>query len=660
MGDLAALSRDGDVAVITIDNPPVNALGAALVNALGDAIAEVERDPAIKAAVLIGGGRTFIAGADIREFQASIEKGGSGDPGLNPVLNRIEDCRKPIVAAIHGSALGGGLETAMACHYRVAVASAQVGQPEVQLGLIPGAGGTQRLPRLAGVAASLTMCTAGAPRSAGDALRLGIIDEIVDGDLRTAAVAYARARIADGPRPTRERNEKLGAADPALFETARRDAAKASRNQPAPLMAIDAIEAATRLPFAEGLAFEGELFRKALFSPQAKGLIHAFFGEREVARIPFAKDAPLLPVRMAAVVGAGTMGGGIAMALANAGIPVLLREADEAALDRGMNNIRRNYSGAVAKGRMKQEQMDQRLALITPVLSYERFGEADLIIEAVFEKLDVKRAVFTELDRVARPDAILATNTSTLDIDEVAAVTSRPANVIGMHFFSPANIMKMLEVVRGRETSDPTLMTVMATGKRLGKIAVLAGNCAGFIANRVYFAGQRHAELLVEMGAAPEDVDSALYEFGMAMGPLATDDLIGLDVCRDIRAELSRRGTLPAESHIEDRLLEAGRRGQKSGAGWYRYDENRRAQPDPQAVSIIEQHRTGSQRFTAQEIVQRVLFPMADEGARILREGHALRAVDIDMVFIHGFGFPAYRGGPMFWAESAGHVSAAD
>src|SRR5579884_990941 len=652
MSDLAAVSRDGDVAVVTIDNPPVNALGAALIQALENALEQIESDPATKAAVLIGAGRNFIAGADIREFQTMIEKGGSGDPRLNPLLNRIENCSKPVVAAIHGSALGGGLETAMACHYRVAAATAQVGQPEVKIGLIPGAGGTQRLPRLAGVHEALAMCASGAPRSAAEAHRLGIIDEIVEGDLREAAVSYARARIADGPRPTRDR--ELASVDPAVFEAARRNAAKNSRNQAAPLMAIEAIEAGTRLPFAEALAHESELFRKALFSPQAKALIYAFFGEREVARIPFAKDAPVLPVRTAAVIGAGTMGSGIAMALANAGIPVLLREADQAALDRGMNTIRRNYTAGVAKGRMSQEDADRRIALITPILSYDHLKEADLVIEAVFENLDVKRTVFRELDRAARADAILATNTSTLDIDEIAAVTSRPASVIGMHFFSPANIMRMLEVVRGRATSDSTLMTVMATGKRLGKIAVLAGNCAGFIANRVYFAGQREAERLVAEGAAPEEVDSALYDFGMAMGPLATDDLIGLDVCRDIRAELSRRGTLPPEERIEDRLLEAGRSGQKSGSGWYRYDENRRPHPDPEAMKIIEQHRTGSARLSPEEIVDRVLSPMAREGALILKEGNALRPVDIDMVFIHGFGFPAYRGGPMFRAANAG------
>ena len=656
MADLAGISRDGDVAIITIDNPPVNALGSALIGALNRAIGTAEIDHEVRAIVLIGSGRTFIAGADIREFQEMIDAGAGGDPGLNPLLERIENCPKPVIAAIHGSALGGGLETAMACHYRVAAPGAQIGQPEVKLGLIPGAGGTQRLPRLAGVGEALAMCTTGAPRSAADALAMGILDRIIEDDLRTGAIEFARARIADGPRPTRAR--ALAAVDPSVFETARREAARRDRNQIAPQLAIESIENATRLPFDKALAREAELFLRALFSPQAKALIRTFFGEREVARIPFAKDAPVLPVRAAAVVGAGTMGSGIATAMASAGIPVLLREADQAALDRGMNAIRRNYASAVSKGRLTQAAADQRIALITPVLSYDRFGEADLIVEAVFENMGVKKAVFAELERVARPDAILATNTSTLDIDEIASATSRPANVMGMHFFSPAHIMRMLEVVRGRITSDTTLMTVMAVGKRLGKIAVLAGNCAGFIANRVYFAGQREAERSVELGAGPRAIDGALYDFGLAMGPIATDDLIGLDVCRDIRAELSRRGTLPAGGSLEDRLLEAGRRGQKSGAGWYRYDENRRPQPDPEADRIIEEYRRelgiAPREFTAAEMVERFLYPMVNEGARLLEEGHALRAVDIDMVFIHGFGFPAWRGGPMFYADSIG------
>ena len=661
MADLAGISHDGDIAIITIDNPPVNALGRALIRALNQAIGTAESDQEVRAILLIGSGRAFIAGADIREFQEMIEAGG-GDPGLNPLLARIENCAKPVIAAIHGSALGGGLETAMACHYRVAAPGAQVGQPEVKLGLIPGAGGTQRLPRLAGIPEALAMCTTGTPCSAREALARGIIDQIIDGDLKTGAVEFARAHIAAGPRPTRARN--VAPVDPSVFETARREAARRDRNQIAPQLAIDSIENSTRLPFDEALAREAEFFHRALFSPQAKALIRTFFGEREVARIPFAKDAPVLPVRTAAVVGAGTMGSGIATAMASAGISVLLREADQAALDRGMNAIRRNYASAVSKGRLTGQAAEERMTLITPVLSYDRFTEADLIVEAAFENMAVKKAIFAELDRVARPDTILATNTSTLDIDEIASVTTRPASVIGMHFFSPAHIMRMLEVVRGGATSTTTLMTVMTVGKRLGKIAVLAGNCAGFIANRVYFAGQREAGRTVELGAAPQAVDAALYDFGMAMGPLSTDDLIGLDVCRDIRAELSHRGTLPSGTSIEDRLLEAGRRGQKSGAGWYRYDENRRSHPDPEADRIIDEYRSklgiAPREFTPAEMVERFIYPMVNEGARLLEEGHALRAVDIDMVFIYGFGFPAWRGGPMFYADSIGLAQVRD
>src|SRR6185312_8071341 len=518
MSELVLIGLHGDAAVITINNPPVNALSPGVPEGIDAAIRTLEADARVKAIVLIGGGKTFIAGADIREFGKLTASGNRArGPALNPVLNRIEMCVKPVIAAIHGTALGGGLETAIACHYRVAVETALVGQPEVKLGLIPGAGGTQRLPRLAGVAQAVEMCVQGEPVGAREALELGIVDEIVDGDLLEGAVAFAM-KIAEAPRRTRDWNDKLNdhEANAIVFDAARNSARKKQRNRIAPLAAIDAIEAATKLPFEEGLAREAELFQKCLFSDQSKALIHVFFGEREVTKIPdIPKDTPLIPVKQVAVIGAGTMGGGIAMTFANAGFPVLLKEADPAALDRGVTAIRGNYANSVKKGRWTQSAVEERIARIEPVLDYARFGDADLIVEAVFEGMDLKKRVFTELDRVANPGAVLATNTSTLDIDEIASATSRPEMVVGTHFFSPANVMRLLEVVRGSASAKPVLATVMALAKKLGKIGVLVGNCRGFAGNRMFGPYRREAQFLVEEGASPEAVDQALYDFGM-------------------------------------------------------------------------------------------------------------------------------------------------
>ena len=445
-----------------------------------------------------------------------------------------------MVAAIHGTALGGGLETAMACHYRVAVPSAQVGQPEVKLGIIPGAAGTQRLPRLAGVAKAVEMCAAGDPIGAADALQSGIVDQIVEGDLLPGALAFARAKADTPPRRTRDLNDKLGTAqaNAPIFAAARENARKKQRNLIAPLAAIDAIEAATQLPFEEGVKREAELFQECLFSDQSKALIHVFFGERDVAKIPgIPKDIAQIPVSKVAIVGAGTMGGGIAMVFANAGIPVLLKETDQAALDRGLATIRKNYVNSVKKGRFTEQAMEQRMARIRPTLAYDGFGEADMVVEAVFENMALKKQVFAELDKIAKPGAILATNTSTLNVDEIAAVTSRPQMVIGTHFFSPANVMRLLEVVRGKATSAEVIATAMALSKKLGKVGVLVGNCHGFVGNRMFFPYHREAVFLVEEGATPEAVDQALYNFGMAMGPLAVSDLAGLDVGWRIRKE---------------------------------------------------------------------------------------------------------------------------
>src|SRR5579872_3858438 len=537
MSELVLTSRDGDLGVITINNPPVNALSPGVPEGIQAGIAEFEADDSIKAIILIGGGRTFIAGADIKEF-GKITSGGDRKrgPGLNAVLETVENASKPVIAAIHGTALGGGLETAMGCHYRVAVASAQVGQPEVKLGIIPGAGGTQRLPRLAGIAKAAEMCAGGDPISALEAQHHGIIDRIVDGDLLEGAIAFARELEARGelrPFRTRDRNAKLGTPEEnsPIFAAARANARKKQRNMMAPLAAIDAVEAAATLPFDEGLKRESELFQDCLFSEQSKAMIHIFFGEREVAKIPdVPKETPQIPVKRAAVIGAGTMGGGIAMNFANAGIPVLLKETDQAALDRGLGIIRKNYANSVAKGRFTQSVMDQRLALIQPTLTYDGFAEADMIVEAVFEGMALKKQVFGEIDKIAKPGALLATNTSTLDIDEIASVTSRPGMVIGTHFFSPANVMRLLEIVRGKETSKEVIATCMALSKKIGKLGVLVGNCRGFVGNRMFHPYRREAQFLVEEGAAPEQVDKALYDWGMAMGPLATGDLAGLDV----------------------------------------------------------------------------------------------------------------------------------
>jgi 3-hydroxyacyl-CoA dehydrogenase len=663
MSDLVLTSQNGAIGILTVNNPPVNALSPGVPEGIVAGLEQFEKDDSVKAIVLIGGGRTFIAGADIREF-GKITSGGDRrrGPGFLGVLERMENCTKPIVAAIHGTALGGGLETAMACHYRVAVPSAQVGQPEVKLGIIPGAAGTQRLPRLAGVAKAVEMCAAGDPIGAAEAFQCGIVDQIVEGDLLTGALAFATTKIGTPPRRTCDLNGKLGneQANAPIFVAARDAARKKARNLMAPIAAIDAVEAATKLPFAEGVKREAELFQDCLFSDQSKGMIHVFFGDREVAKIPgIPKETAQIPVNKAAVVGAGTMGGGIAMVLANGGIPVLLKETDQAALDRGLATIKKNYANSVKKGRFTQEVMDQRMARIQPTLTYDGFGEVDLVIEAVFEGMALKKQIFAELDKVVRPGAILASNTSTLNIDEIASATKRPEWVIGTHFFSPANVMRLLEIVRGKATSKEVIATLMALSKKLGKVGVLVGNCRGFVGNRMFGPYRREAQFLVEEGATVEAIDNALYEYGMAMGPMATGDLAGLDVGWRIRKEFKdAENTSVRQPLVEDRLCEAGRYGQKTGAGWYKYDENRRALHDPEVDKLIEQIRKESGRtpraIGAEEIVERIIYALVNEGARILEDGFALRAVDIDIIYVNGYGFPAYRGGPMWYADTVG------
>ena len=661
MSELVSLARVGDVGIITVNNPPVNALSPGVPSGIENGVKAFCADPTVKAIVLIGGGRTFIAGADINELSkmTSGEKR-EGDPALLSVFTTLEDSSKPVIAAIHGTALGGGFEVALCCQYRVAFASARVGLPEVKLGLIPGAGGTQRLPRLAGMIKAAEMCASGEPITATEALQVGIVDRIIEGDLLEGAIAFARdvAERSQTHRKTREL--AVPPCDPQAFAALKGGVAKRSRGLTAPVKALEAVEAAL-LPFAEGIQREGQIFMECMFSEQSKALIHAFFGERIVGKVPgIDKNTPLLPIRMAAVVGAGTMGGGIAMNYANALIPVLLKETTQEMLDKGLATIRKNYAATVQRGRLTEEQMEQRMALIHPTLSYDRFQEVDIVVEAVFEGMELKKKVFAELDKATRPDAILASNTSTLDIDQIAAATSRPQQVIGHHFFSPANVMRLLEIVRGKETSPQVIATSMAIAKTIAKVGVLVGNCHGFVGNRMFEPYLREAQFLLEEGARVEEVDAAMVAFGMALGPLAVADLAGLDVGWRIKNEI--RHLIPKDVRqplVADILYERGRYGQKTGAGWYLYPEGSRAPvPDPEIQKLIEETAANAgiprRSISSEEIVERIVYALINEGAHILEEGIALRAVDIDIIYIYGYGFPAQRGGPMWYADTVG------
>jgi 3-hydroxyacyl-CoA dehydrogenase len=666
MSELVSYTKLGNVAVLTVNNPPVNALSPGVPEGIAAGIEAARKDAAVAAVVLIGGGRTFIAGADINEFgkltsgEKSREEG-----GLHTLLQLLEDTPKPIVCAIHGTALGGGLEVAMACHYRVAAPTASVGQPEVKLGIIPGAAGTQRLPRLCGIAKAAEMCALGNPVLASEAGYLGIVDRLVEGDLLEGACSFARERIESGesPRRTREIQDRFG--DPeknaeALARLRELVAAKA-RGQIAGQRAIDAVELAATVSFEKGCEREAELFDECLYSPQSKGLIHVFFSERAVAKIPdVPKDTPRLSIESAAVIGAGTMGAGIAMAYVNAGIPVVLKEVDQERLDRGLGVIRGQYESAVSKRRMTPEQFEKRMELIQPTLAYTDIGAADIVVEAVFEDMSLKKKVFAEMDGAAREGAILASNTSTLDIDAIASVTRRPESVIGHHFFSPAHLMRLLEIVRGQATSLDVIATSMALSKRLRKIGVLVGNGWGFVGNRMFGPFMREAQVLVEEGAAIEEVDAAMTEFGMAMGPLTVADLAGIDVGWRVREESADR--VPPglrEPIVPDRLYHLGRYGQKTGAGWYRYEKGvRRPVLDPEVVSlvadVVREQGIEQRKIGREEIVERIVYGLINEGAHVLGEGLALRSSDIDIVYINGYGFPAYRGGPMFYADTVG------
>jgi 3-hydroxyacyl-CoA dehydrogenase len=668
MPELVRYEKHSDIAVITVDNPPVNALSPGVPEGIDAAITRAAADPDVRAVVLIGAGNTFIAGADIRFFEALRSREASMERSRNvhARLGRIEDCPKPLVAAIHGNALGGGLEFAMACHYRVAAPSAKVGQPEVNLGIIPGAGGTQRLPRLCGVAAALEMCTTGAPVSANRAFTEGIVDRIIEGDLLEGAMTFAREKAAANViHRVRERDQKIADRETgmAACEAVRATLKKTARGARAPYAAVDAIEAAVLSNFEEGCGREMELFSECVTSTESRSMVKLFFAEREVAKIPdVPKDTPSLDIRTAAVIGAGTMGGGITMTYANAGIPVLLKEANQEALDRGFATIRRNYQSSLSKGKMTQQQLDRAMSLIRPTLTYEGFDAVDIVVEAAFENFELKKSIFADLGRVTRPECILASNSSTLDIDEFARASGRPAKVLGHHFFSPANVMKLLEIVRGRETSKETIATSMKLAKRLNKVGVLVGNCFGFVANRMLAYYMREALLCLEEGASAQQIDQALTDFGMPMGPFAMQDVAGIDVGARIRQYLRSLGKTRAEgpqSPVPDWLYEMGRYGQKTGSGWYRYETGSRTPiPDPLvdelAAKAASERGLARRPVSDEEIISRIMVALANEGANILDEGMALRPGDIDVIYVNGFGYPRHRGGPMMYADTLG------
>lgn len=635
-----------NVLVVTSNNPPVNALGAAVRTGLFEAIELANIDPNVQAVVIIGAGRTFFAGADITEFDKPL-----AEPGLSEVVDRIEACTKPVIAAIHGTALGGGLEVALGCHYRVAVPSAKLGLPEVKLGILPGAGGTQRLPRVVGIERALQMIVTGDPIGASDAKAIGLIDKIAGTDsLEADAVAFAQSIVGRDTHPVTSKRPL--AADPDAIADFRQKNARRLKGIDAPNACIEAVDAAATLPFEAGIAKERELFMKLVTGTQSQAQRHLFFAERAAAKVDgIARDTPLIPINKVGILGAGTMGGGIAMNFLSAGIPVVLLEREQAALDRGVSIIRRNYEGSAKRGRMTSEQVERAIGLLSPTLSYDDLADCDLVIEAVFELMSIKKEVFTKLDAIVKNGAILATNTSYLDVNEIAAVTGRPESVIGLHFFSPANVMKLLEVVRGAKTSDSVLATCMALAKTIRKVAVVAGVCHGFIGNRMLEPRNQQAFALALEGVKPSRIDKVLLDFGWPMGPLQMFDLAGIDIGWD-----------PAKSNgqenLRDLLCESGLLGQKVGHGFYDYDENRNSTPSAKVEAMIAEFAARKaipqREIDDQEILERLLYPMVNEGALILEEGIAQRASDIDVVWLYGYGWPAWKGGPMFWGDSVG------
>jgi len=659
MAEFVRLQRHGAIALIIVDNPPVNALSQPVRQGLQQAFQAADADPEVQAVALVCEGNTFIAGADIKEFGKPPQS-----PSLPEVIEVIEGARKPSVAVIHGTALGGGLEVALGCHYRIARKDAKVGLPEVKLGLLPGAGGTQRLPRLAGVAKALDMIVSGQPIGAAEALEHHIVNELFEGDLVEAGLAYAQRLIDEGrgPRRTGEQTAGLEGADNAeLIAAKHAEVAKRMRGLFSPLRCTAAVEAATKLPLAEGLKRERELFAECLQSPQRAALVHSFFAERQAGKIAdLPADVKPRAVKSAAVIGGGTMGVGIALCFANAGIPVKLLEINEEALGRALQRARDTYGASVKRGSLTEEAMEQRLKRVEGVTDYAALADVDLVIEAVFEEMDVKRQVFERLDAVCKPGAILASNTSSLDLNQIAAFSRRPEDVVGLHFFSPANVMRLLEVVRGAKTSDEVLATAMAVGKQLKKVSVVVGVCDGFVGNRMVFQYGREAEFLLEEGATPQQVDGALRNFGMAMGPFAMRDLSGLDIGQAIRKR--QRAELPADRDfptVSDKLCEAGMLGQKTGAGYYRYEPGNRTpleNPDLAPMLDAASREKGLERreLDEQYIIERTIYALVNEGAKILEEGIAQRASDIDVIYLNGYGFPAFRGGPMFYADSVG------
>ena len=648
--DTANLAVEDGVAVVTFESPPVNALSIAVRTHLADQFKAAAADPAVKAVVLIGGGKVFSGGADITEFSKPPMS-----PNLLEVLDVVEATGKPVVAAIRGVALGGGLELALTCALRVASPGAKLGLPEVKLGILPGAAGTQRLPRVVGPEKALEMIVSGDPIDAQAALQIGLVDEIVEGDLRAGAIAFVRRTLESG-RPqvrTRDRQDKLDAAraDAGLFDRFKAANARRFRGFEAPAKCLEAVRAAVELPFDEGVAVERRLFMELVQGDQSKAQRYAFFAERQAAKVPdIGEDVKPLSIRKVGVIGAGTMGGGIAMNFLNAGIPVVMVEMKAQALERGRATIHKNYDNTARKGRLTPQDVETRMALLDATLEFDRLADCDLVIEAVFELMEVKKEVFGRLDKIAKPGAILASNTSYLNIDEIAACTSRPEHVIGLHFFSPANVMRLLEVVRGAKTDRQVVATAMSLGKAIGKVAVLVGVCHGFVGNRMLGARQREANKLILEGAMPWDVDRVMTDFGMPMGPFAMADLAGLDLGWTRETSASR--------NVREILCEQGRFGQKTGGGFYDYDETRKATPSPVAEQAIRDFaaRSGTPQrdVSDQEILERLVYPMINEGAKILEEKIASRASDIDVVWINGYGWPVYRGGPMFYADLIG------
>jgi len=651
--------QSGNLGLITLNNPPVNALGQTLRAGLVSALKQAEQTQGVEALLLFGAGRLFCAGADIKEFGAPPMA-----PALPDVIAAVEAFGKPVIAVLHGSALGGGLELALGAHYRIATADTALGLPEVKLGLLPGAGGTQRLPRVVGVAKALDMIVSGAPWTGEIALKAGLVDALYEGDAVQAGMAFARELIANesGVRPTGDRAAVLEGADPeVLFAEQKAEVQKRYPGLYSPLRCVLAVEAAVRLPLAEGLKRERALFLECLQSPQRAGLVHAFFAEREAAKVPgLGAEVRPRPVETAAVIGGGTMGVGIALCFANAGLPVKLLEVDEAALARALQRARDTYAASVKRGSLSPNDMDRRLSLIEGVTDYAALATADVVVEAVFEDMAVKHEVFKRLDAVCKPGALLASNTSSLDLNQIASITRRPGDVIGLHFFSPANVMRLLEVVRGASTSPEALATGLALGKRLKKVSAVVGVCDGFVGNRMLFQYGREAEFLLEEGATPEHVDAALRGFGMAMGPFAMRDLSGLDIGMAIRTR--QRQHLPShypQPRVLDLLFEKGMLGQKTGRGFYRYEDGSRTPlPNPDLPAVLDaassQQGLRRQALSDEYILDRTLLALVNEGAKLLEEGIALRASDIDLIYLNGYGFPAYRGGPMFYADQRG------